>query len=377
MKRIFINGLSANLGGGKSILDNYLTMLNANDSSSSKYYVLTPNKIEYNKFSSEIIEIIDIKKTFKKKELIPITYKYYLPRLIKSLKIDVIFNLADIPIPVRRVKQVFLFDWPYAAYPDSSVWNTMDLKSLLVRKIKLFYFKKFLSSVSVMIVQTKTIKKRLERLYGLENIVLVPNAVTLEHTNKVLVHDFSLPEGTLLLCLSRYYPHKNIEIFIPLAEEIKRKGLDFKIIITIDESHDQRVKPFLSSVRARGLDGIILNLGPVNMKDTPSLYQQCDGLLMPTLLETYCLPYVESMQHKRLILTSDMDFSRDVCGNAAVYFDPLNHLSILKVIEEIYSNDILREEKILNGSRRLEGINTWDAVAQSYGHILEDMPNYD
>ena len=372
MKRIFINGLSAKLGGGKSILDNYLTILSASDSR-GKYYVLTQNKIEYDKFSSETIEIIDIKKVFKKKELMPITYKYCLPRLIKSLKIDAIFNFADIPIPANGVKQVFLFDWPYAVYPNSSVWKSMDLKSFLVRKIKLFYFKKFLSSVSLMIAQTKTIKTRLERLYGLENVVLVPNAVTLEHKKEVPFYDFSLPDGTLLLCLSRYYPHKNIEIFIPLAEEIKRKELNFKIIITIDESQDRRVKPFLSSVKERGLDGIIFNVGSVNSKDTPSLYQQCDGLLMPTLLETYCLPYLESMQHKRLILTSDMDFSRDVCGNAAVYFDPLNHLSILKVIEEIYSNNTLREEKILNGSKRLKEVSSWEGVAQSYTHILEDI----
>jgi glycosyltransferase involved in cell wall biosynthesis len=199
----------------------------------------------------------------------------------------------------------------------------------------------------------------------------------LEHTKKAPFYDFKLPKGTLLLCLSRYYPHKNLEIFVPLAEEIKKRGLDFKIIITIDESQDRRVKPFLSLVRERGLDTIIINLGPVEMKNTPSLYKQCDGLLMPTLLETYCLPYVESMTHKRLILTSDMDFSRDVCGDAAVYFDPLNHLSILEAIEEIYSNDILREEKIRNGSIQIERLNSWDKVIQMYSDILEDTTNYD
>ena len=110
MKRILINGLSAHSGGGPLFLNNYLTILN-NSNSSRKYYVLPPKNFEHQKFSSEIIEIVDIKKVFKKRELIPITYKYYLPQLIKSLEIDVIFNLADIPIPTKNVKQVFLFDW--------------------------------------------------------------------------------------------------------------------------------------------------------------------------------------------------------------------------------------------------------------------------
>ena len=79
-----------------------------------------------------------------------------------------------------------------------------------------------------------------------KNITLIPNAVTLEHTQKAPFYDFKLPNGTLLLCLSRYYPLKNLEIFIPLAEEIKKKGLDYKIIITVDESQHRKVKPFLS-----------------------------------------------------------------------------------------------------------------------------------
>ena len=371
MKRILINGLSAHSGGGPLFLNNYLTILKKSDNH-NKYYVLVPENTALKKFSSERIEIVDIKRGLKDRRLIPITYKYYLPKLIKSLKIDTIFNLADIPIPVKSVKQVFLFDWPYAVYPENYVWKIMDLKSFITKKIKLFYFKLFLSSISDWVVQTNAIKKRLERLYGIKNIKIIPNAVTLEHTKKAPFVDFKLPKGTILLCLSRYYPLKNLEIFIPLAEEIKKRELDFKIVVTIHESQHQRVKPFLSKIKDKGLDKIIINIGPVEVENAPSLYKQCDALLMPSLIETYCLPYVESMHHKRLIFTSDMDFSREVCGDAAVYFDPLNHHSILEAIEKIYSNDTLREEKIYNGSIQSEKINSWEKVVQMYSDIIEN-----
>ena len=372
MKRILINGLSAHSGGGPLFLNNYLTILKKSDNH-NKYYVLSPENIALKKFSSERIEIVDIKRGLKDRRLIPITYKYYLPKLIKSLKIDTIFNLADIPIPVKSVKQVFLFDWPYAVYPENYVWKIMDLKSFITKKIKLFYFKLFLSNISDWVVQTNAIKKRLERLYDIKNIKIIPNAVTLEHTKKAPFYDFKLPKGTILLCLSRYYPLKNLEIFIPLAEEIKKRELDFKIVVTIHESQHQRVKPFLSKIKDKGLDKIIINIGPVEVENAPSLYKQCDALLMPSLIETYCLPYVESMHHKRLILTSDMDFSREVCGDAAVYFDPLNHHSILEAIEKIYSNDTLREEKIYNGSIQSEKINSWEKVVQMYSDIIENI----
>ena len=374
MKRILINGMSAHSGGGPLFLTNYLTILN-NSNSSSKYYVLPPKNFNDQKFSSDKIEILNVKKIFKKRELIPITYKYYLPKLIKSLEIDVIFNLADIPIPAKNVKQVFMFDWPYAVYPESHVWKIMDLKSFMIRKIKLFYFKSFLPSISHWVVQTNAIKNRLKSIYNAQNITVIPNAVTLEHTQKTTFYDFQLPKGTLLLCLSRYYPLKNLEIFIPLAEEIKKRGLNYKIIITIDESQHRKVKSFLSLIKDCGLDDIIINIGPVEVKNAPSLYEQCDGLLMPSLIETYCNPYVESMYHKRLILTSDMDFSREVCGDAAIYFNPLNHLSILEAIEKVYSNDILKEEKIRQGSMKIEKLHSWNKLVKMYSNIIEGTEN--
>jgi Glycosyltransferase len=175
--------------------------------------------------------------------------------------------------------------------------------------------------------------------------------------------------------LSRYYPLKNLEIFIPLAEEIKKRGLNYKIIITIDESQHRKVKPFLSLIKDCGLDDIIINIGPVKVENAPSLYEQCNGLLMPSLIETYCNPYVESMYHKRLILTSDMDFSREVCGDAAIYFNPLNPLSILEAIETAYSSDILREEKIRQGNMKIEKLHSWNELVKMYSNIIEGTEN--
>ncbi len=374
MKHILINGLSAHSGGGPLFLTNYLTTLNKRNHH-NKYYVLPPKNFDFQKFESDNIAIVKINKIFNKTAMIPITYQYYLPKLIKSLEIDVIFNLADVPIPTKNIKQVFMFDWPYAVYPESHVWKIMDLKSFILRKIKLFFFKSFLPSISHWVVQTNAIKNRLKSMYNAQNITVIPNAVTLEHTQKTTFYDFQLPKGTLLLCLSRYYPLKNLEIFIPLAEEIKKRGLNYKIIITIDESQHRKVKSFLSLIKDCGLDDIIINIGPVEVKNAPSLYEQCDGLLMPSLIETYCNPYVESMYHKRLILTSDMDFSREVCGDAAIYFNPLNHLSILEAIEKVYSNDILKEEKIRQGSMKIEKLHSWNELVKMYSNIIEGTEN--
>ena len=370
MANIFIHGLNSKTGGGKSILNNYLSILK-DTSSEHNYFVLTPKKVEYKKYSNNFINIIDINDIYKKNILFIITNSFLLPSILEKLQINVIFNFSDIPIPAKNIKQVFLFDWPYAVYPESEAWNMMDIKSFIMRKIKLYFFKKYLKYVTTMIAQTDTIKSRLERLYHIKDIEVVPNAISLENMDGGKYKDFKLPSGIKLLYLTYYYPHKNLEIFIPLAQEIKKRNLDFKIIITISESQHQNVKSFLDEIKELELDKIILNLGPIDMKNVASLYKQSDGLLMPTLLETYGLPYIEAMHHEKIVLTSNLDFAQDVCKDAGTYFNPLDSTEILDTLIHVFNNKNLIDKKINRGTKLLDNLNSWNSVLSKYNKIME------
>ncbi len=373
MANIFINGLNAKTGGGKSILNNYLTLLK-NSNTQDNFYVLTPDKKEYEKYNCQCIEIVDISKMYKKTMLLPFVNSFILPKMIKDLNIDIIFNLADIPIP-SDISQIFLFDWPYAAYPESTVWGTMDFKSSLIRRSKLYFFKKYLHHPKIVIAQTETVKKRLESIYGLKNIEVVPNAVSLENMGDGDEYDFNFPDGKKLLYLTYYYPHKNLEIFIPLAQEIKRLELDYKLITTIDTSQHTGAAKFLEDIKKFDLENIIINIGPVDMKNVPSLYRQCDGLLMPTLLESFSGTYVEAMYHQIPIFTSDIDFASGVCEEAAFYFDPFDEKSILESINYAFENDKIRKEKINAGQKVLNNLLTWEQAFEKYQILIENIRN--
>jgi glycosyltransferase involved in cell wall biosynthesis len=370
MANVFVNGLKSKTGGGKSILNNYLELLHISKST-NKYYVLTPDRSEYSKYSNDHIEVIDISSIYKKNSFFPVLYYFVLPNILRRYNIDVIFNLGDIIIP-SSTQQLYLFDWAYAVYPDSIVWKRMDIKSLLVRKIKIFAIKWYLKNATTVIAQTKTIRDRLSSVYGLNNVEIIPNAVTLENLESKQQYNFSLPEEKFkLLYLSNYSSHKNVDILIPLAIKIKASNLPYCLIVTIDRGQHKYAGKFVESIEKFGLQKVLINIGYVDMDKVPSLYDQCDALLMPTLLESYGLPYVEAMYHKRTILTSDLDFAQDVCGDAAFYFDPLDADSILKTINQAFENDEVRIQKIKNGNSKIDNLLTWEQVFQKYHSLLE------
>jgi glycosyltransferase involved in cell wall biosynthesis len=370
MANILINGLKSKTGGGKSIFNNYLKLLR-NSYPHDVYYVLAPNAKEYWQYACDSINIVEVKNVYKQNIAFPFTYCYFMQSILKKLHIDVIFNMGDIVIPTI-IPQVYLFDWPYAVYPDSRVWKAMDLKSYVERKIKLLVFKKFIDSAAVVIAQTGTMKQRLENLYGLRNVVVIPNAVSLEHLNGGSHVDFGLPEKKFkCLYLTYYYPHKNLEIFIPLAKKIKSENFPFCLIVTIAPTQHKKAAQFLDTIKKNKLDDVILNVGPVPMANVPALYKQSDALLMPTLLESFSGTYVEAMFHGKPIMTSRLDFAIDVCGEAAFYFSPMDADDILETIKTVYNDKTFQEAKREKGHTQLGRMLTWPQVFEKYQNVLE------
>ena len=369
MKKIFVNGLNAKAGGGKSILTNFLTLLSQRPTNDC-YWFLVPDASVYQSFRQDHIYISDLPGLYRNNFFFPLVNRWVLPRLVRENACQLVFNLSDVPMPTSA-KQVFLFDWSYAVFPESPAWQLLDFNSWLIRKAKLFYFKQYLNYVDVMIAQTHLMKVRLEKLYGLRNVEVCANAVSLENLKGGATHNFQLGDGLKLLYLSYYYPHKNIEIFLPLAEEIRARKKTIRIIITIAPEQHRKSKEFLHQVEARGLGDVICNIGPVAMKDVPSLYAQTDGLLMPTLLESFSGTYVEAMFHGKPIYTSALDFAKAVCGDAAYYFDPSNHHEILERILESQDDPEGKSLKIEAGKQILAGLPTWEQVFLKYLQLFE------
>jgi len=371
--KILVNGISAKSGGGRSILTNFLKI--AHDADDDFRYIVTVSSLEgYKDLACEKIQFVSMGRQ-SHTMMIPFASVVTLPRLIRRYDCDLVFNLSDIPIRTKS-PQVFLFDWPYAAFPESPAWRLSTLRDRLVRHSKLFLFRQLLSFVDVMIAQNKVLAELLRKNYGLEGIKVVPNAVSVDNLSGGAGHDFGLGDGFKYLCLSRYYSHKNIEIFLPLAELIKANGLTTKIVTTISSQDGAGAAAFLLAVKDRKLEDVIVNLGPVSMEWVPDLYQQTDALLLPTLLESFSGTYVEAMYHHKPIFTSRLPFAEGVCGTAAFYFDPLDADAIYSCMRAAIKSPERIESKVLAAAKLLQEMPTWDdaynAYAMAFKTALQD-----
>lgn len=371
---ILINGLNSKVGGGKTILINILETLEKMQDN-NKYYIILPNTLYEDSLlkTNNNIVFITLPKFMHKLIFVPLHYIVTIPILLRIYKIDKILNLGDIPVFTNKY-QIFYFDWPHAIYPDSQVWKRIDFVSKVKEKIKLILFKTFLKYIDFFIVQTVTAKKRLSTYYDIRtDILVIPNAIpSICFSDKIYqaeVNKFHY-ESFKLLYLTYYYPHKNIEILIDVAKKIKENKKNIKIFVTISPTQHKNVAKFLKKIEDSNLEEYLINLGPIQYKNLPSLYQSVDGIIMPTLLESFSTSYLEAMCFGKLIFTSNLDFAIDVCGDAAIYFDPLNYNDIYNKVVDVYENEILKNTYIQKVKERIKIMKEWDEIILKIIQIL-------
>jgi glycosyltransferase involved in cell wall biosynthesis len=94
-------------------------------------------------------------------------------------------------------------------------------------------------------------------------------------------------------------------------------------------------------------------------------------MFLPTLLECFSVSYAEAMKMDRVILTSDLPFARNICVDAALYFDPLSPKDIGDMIYKAATDDGLRAQLIHNGRQQLSRFLSPEEKAAAYLKIIE------
>jgi glycosyltransferase involved in cell wall biosynthesis len=369
-KTIAINALNSNSGGGKSIRDSYLKLLNASHLS-ERYVVIAAKGADLCFVTNPRIEILEMPRFYSRAILAPFVYRFVLGRVVDRIGADVVVNLGNL-IVHTSAKQIYLFQWPYALDVHEKVWASMKPIDWLNRKTKLWLLRRDFHRPNIVIAQTDFIKSRLEERYGLKDVRMIAGAVTIDSDANGETHDFRLPQGVKLVCPAVYYPHKNLEILLDLAQLIKERRLEYRIVTTVNPD-SEAAQRFVDAISSRRLADVIINIGQVPLHRMHSLYRQCQGLLMPTLLETFGIIYLEAMHHDLPVFTSDMWFAHSVCGEAAKYFDPFDAVDILYAIEEVMPNPDTKDALIEAGRRQLASFPSWEENFATYQQFIAEL----
>ena len=91
-------------------------------------------------------------------------------------------------------------------------------------------------------------------------------------------------------------------------------------------------------------------LGRASDRELLELYNQADCFVLPSLYEGFGLPPIEAMACGCPVLVSDIPVEREICADAARYFNPYSVEDIRRAIrEQLECDDSARNEQIERG----------------------------
>ena len=306
-------------------------------------------------------------------------------RSLRTFRPDVILALGNKGVSHAGCPQAILCHNPYMFYPKENFGLRAPLEMLITRLIisvqRACIRHDLHTGERVLLCQTPVTEARMRMAFDYHGrTLLCPNAVskfTLAGRTLTAIPERLKPFENCfrLFYLTQYYPHKNLEAIVRLFSEHRESLRDTVVFLTISADQHPGARRLLLSIGKHGLEDCIVNLGPLSQQELAGYFNHCHALLMPTLLESFSGTYLESMHFGLPILTSDLDFAHEVCGDAALYFDPEDAGSIKDAILRLKNDPDLRDDLVKKGHARLSQClgRTWEDIAMEIEKELESL----
>lgn len=294
----------------------------------------------------------------------------FLDQLVENSHAEVVFTVFGPSRWCPKVPHLSGFAMAQIVVLDSPFYFRMttvqSVQWCIWRNVRKWLFRK---SSKYFWTENPYISEKLGKLFGDKQIYTVTNYYNQVFdkpdawSRKILLPEF---DGTTCLSISAHYPHKNFEILVDVVRILKKKYPKFKVrfVLTFDAGE----MPVPDDIK-----DCFVFIGSVDVSECPNLYEQCDIMFMPTLLECFTATYPEAMRMERPIVTTDLEFARGLCGDAACYYSAVDPQAAAEAIYKVATEEEYRKQLVENGKKRLLTYDNYEQRVEKLINILEEI----
>jgi glycosyltransferase involved in cell wall biosynthesis len=365
-----INCSNLKAGGGLQVADSVCTQLDR--FSQHQFHVVLPSCLKFTKEKIEQYPHVEVYSYEIPNSFTTIVRgrDTFLDKLVEKFNIDAVLTVFGPSRWCPKVPHLCGFAMAQLVISDSPFCARMSMsqraKWALWCKVRQWSFKR---SANYFWTENPYISAKLEKLLVNRQVYTVSN-----YYNQVFDHPenwirkIKLPEfdGVTCLSISTHYPHKNFEILIESVRLLKEHYPDFHVRFVLSFTENEMPAP--DDVR----DSFVF-IGRVDVAECPSLYEQCDIMFMPTLLECFTASYPEAMRMEKPIVTTDLEFARGLCGDAACYYSPVDPKAAAKAIYKVATDKEYAQQLTENGKKQLKTFYNYLQRAEKLISILEKI----
>lgn len=364
--RIIVNAISANTGGVVTYTRNLIKYFAARN---IEVIVYVPQWFDVSQFEEREVRVR------------PVRVRFYGPvhrfvweqtawrRIIKEEKADVIFSSANYGVLYPRIPQVLLVQGEIYLNP---VYRAKVFPKLSWRERMSALLRQNLMLLSVRHSDTTVFPSNVALEAAARYSRRLPDRSVVNYLG--VSPSFSEPErrrqwredGNIrLLYVSVYYPHKDPMTLADATLALRETGLPVLTRITMQEEDfavwDNAAGELAHLRQPKFAE--CLEMGRIEHDSLARALRDYDAFVFPSMAETFGFPMVEAMRVGVPLVVSDISVHREICADAAVYFELGNADHLADKIRFLNDNKAVRERLAAAGLRRAASRFSWD------GHV--------
>ena len=377
-----------NEGGGGSYHLSLKTfeILSDINNSDFKFYYLSSNKFRNENFLSYNITLIDkifffiqssdTLRTIFKKFQIQNKFEKFLKR--KNIDLIIFLGCSRFSIFCDEINFLtFIYEFHHIFRPDLPEykgWAGFDYREELLK----INVRKSLS----LIVDTKKKSDDLIKYYNcydkkINVIPLISNLTNDENKNEISlskkVKDYLDKKDEYFFYPAQYLSHKNHYYILSALKILNEKNIkNIKFVFTGNKP--KNLKYLQETVENFNLSNNVTFFDYVNNNDIKSLYQNCKGLVMPSLVGYSSLPLYEAFYFEKPVFYSKNLLDTNL-QNFVTEIDLDNPISLADEISNFEKNKPTLENKIRKAKLYYNENLTKDQIAKKYLALLNKIQN--
>lgn len=288
----------------------------------------------------------------------PLRYSYeqfILPHRAGQANVDMLHCPGyTVPLLANVPTVVTIHDVNYQTIPETfSRISRFVWKQLVPRSAE---------SAAAVITVSEFTQSEIKRHIGIPHskINIIPNAPspTLP-SSPPSIDDIDIQiDPPYLLYVSSTHPHKN---HVALVRALPDLPKDFSLVF-VGPKRDAN-KDLHSLVETMDLAERVTIPGFVSDTTLAALYANAHIYVHPSLYEGFGIPVLEAMRYGTPVACSDVASLPEICGDAALYFDPDSPADIAEVCQKIINSEGLQDMLTERGKKRVAEY-TWTKTAE-------------
>lgn len=280
-----------------------------------------------------------------------------LPRLQKSLRLDLLHTQYIIPLPSLSRTMVTIHDVLFESHPEY-------FKPFFRLRSRIFMRLAAYQAEHVFTVSEYS-KSEIRKRYGLaaERISVITNAADSQRfhpgaAGAEYVLNRGLNSGGYFLTVGRLEPRKN---HVTLFKAYAALGQAAPPLVVIGQK-DFGFEAMFEEVSNEAIRKKVIFLENVGDQELPALYRHCLAFVYPSLAEGFGMPPLEAMASGVPVIVADNTALTEVVGSAGLLVTSTDVNGLAEAMAAVSSNSELRAVLVAKGLAQAKQFS-WDSAA--------------